>query len=56
MIDVSGDGPNNHGWPVEQARNAALARGIVINGLPLMTDEGMDRLAPSVSTAITGTA
>ncbi len=43
VIDVSGDGPNNHGWPVEQARNAALARGIVINGLPLMTDEGMGR-------------
>ena len=43
VIDVSGDGPNNHGRPVEQARDAALARGIVINGLPLMTDEGMGR-------------
>ena len=41
MIDVSGDGPNNHGRPVEAARDAAVARGIVINGLPLMTDEGM---------------
>ncbi len=43
VIDISGDGPNNHGRPVEQARDAALARGIVINGLPLMTDEGMGR-------------
>jgi hypothetical protein len=43
VIDVSGDGPNNHGRPVEMARDAALARGIVINGLPLMTDEGMGR-------------
>jgi hypothetical protein len=43
VIDVSGDGPNNHGRPVEHARDAALARGIVINGLPLMTDEGMGR-------------
>jgi hypothetical protein len=43
VIDVSGDGPNNHGRPVEDARDAALARGIVINGLPLMTDEGIGR-------------
>ena len=37
VIDVSGDGPNNHGAPVTGARDAALAQGIVINGLPLMT-------------------
>ncbi len=43
VIDVSGDGPNNHGRPVETARDEALARGIVINGLPLMTDEGIGR-------------
>ncbi|MDF0602721.1 DUF1194 domain-containing protein [Psychromarinibacter sp. C21-152] len=41
VIDVSGDGPNNQGRPVIRARDAALARGIVINGLPLMTREGM---------------
>jgi hypothetical protein len=40
VIDISGDGPNNAGRPVVQARDAALARGIVINGLPLMTREG----------------
>jgi hypothetical protein len=41
VIDVSGDGPNNQGRPVTQARDEALARGITINGLPLMTREGL---------------
>jgi hypothetical protein len=36
VIDVSGDGPNNQGRPVVVARNDALARGITINGLPIM--------------------
>ena len=36
VIDVSGDGPNNIGSPVQEARDAALASGIVINGLPLL--------------------
>ncbi|MEM1377730.1 MAG: DUF1194 domain-containing protein [Pseudomonadota bacterium] len=38
VIDVSGDGPNNQGGLAPDARDEALARGIVINGLPLMTD------------------
>ena len=37
VIDISGDGPNNIGAPVTTARDAAVAQGIVINGLPLMT-------------------
>lgn len=37
VIDVSGDGPNNQGRPVSHARDDAIAKGIVINGLPLMT-------------------
>ncbi|MDP6833496.1 MAG: DUF1194 domain-containing protein [Alphaproteobacteria bacterium] len=41
IIDISGDGPNNHGRPVLAARGETLARGIVINGLPLMTREGL---------------
>ncbi len=41
VIDVSGDGPNNQGRPVTEARDAAAARGITINGLPLMT-QGQD--------------
>lgn len=40
VIDISGDGPNNQGAPVVEAREAALARRIVINGLPLMTQGG----------------
>ncbi|WP_299591752.1 DUF1194 domain-containing protein [uncultured Tateyamaria sp.] len=39
VIDVSGDGPNNMGRPVTLARDAVLARGITINGLPLMTQD-----------------
>ncbi len=41
IIDISGDGPNNQGRPVLAARHDTLARGIVINGLPLMTREGI---------------
>ena len=37
VIDISGDGPNNEGPPVTRARDAVLARGITINGLPLMS-------------------
>ncbi|AKH99730.1 Protein of unknown function (DUF1194) [Hoeflea sp. IMCC20628] len=40
VIDVSGDGPNNQGDPVLDAREAAVSRRIVINGLPLMTSDG----------------
>jgi hypothetical protein len=36
VIDISGDGPNNAGPPVQVARAALLAEGIVINGLPIM--------------------
>ena len=39
VIDISGDGPNNDGRPVLHARDAALADGIVINGLPILVDE-----------------
>ncbi|WP_182084870.1 DUF1194 domain-containing protein [Aureimonas sp. ME7] len=42
VIDVSGDGPNNQGRPVTQARDAATARGITVNGLPLMTQGAGD--------------
>jgi hypothetical protein len=35
-IDISGDGPNNSGTPILAARDAVLAAGIVINGLPLI--------------------
>jgi Protein of unknown function (DUF1194) len=37
VIDISGDGANNNGRPVADARNEAVAKGITVNGLPLMT-------------------
>ncbi|MCO5090234.1 DUF1194 domain-containing protein [Bosea sp. (in: a-proteobacteria)] len=36
VIDVSGDGANNDGRPVTAARDDAGAKGIAINGLPVM--------------------
>jgi hypothetical protein len=44
VIDISGDGPNNNGTPVTLARDTALEKGIIINGLPIMVKE------PSFST------
>ncbi len=44
VIDISGDGPNNNGSPVTIARDAAIEKGVVINGLPIMVKE------PSYST------
>ena len=38
VIDVSGDGVNNSGGPVEAARDRAIADGITINGLPIVND------------------
>jgi len=38
VLDVSGDGPNNSGRPVAPARDALVAQGVTINGLPLMTN------------------
>jgi hypothetical protein len=36
VIDISGDGPNSSGRGVVEARDEATARGITINGLPIM--------------------
>jgi hypothetical protein len=44
VIDISGDGPNNNGEPVTGARDAALEKGITIDGLPIMVK------APSYAT------
>lgn len=41
VIDISGDGPNNQGAPVEPVRDGLTAQGITINGLPLMTSGGL---------------
>lgn len=38
VIDISGDGRNNDGRPAHLARNEAVAKGITINGLPILND------------------
>jgi Protein of unknown function (DUF1194) len=40
VLDISGDGPNNSGIPVIDARDRAIKSGIVINGLPIMVNNG----------------
>ena len=41
VVDVSGDGANNQGPPVDAVRDGMIAQGVTINGLPLMTKGGM---------------
>ena len=36
VVDVSGDGANNNGPPAEDERDALVAAGVVINGLPII--------------------
>ncbi len=44
VIDISGDGSNNRGRPAAGSRDAAVAAGLTINGLPILTLEpGLDR-------------
>jgi hypothetical protein len=38
ILDISGDGPNNNGRLVTEARDVAVAAGITINGLPIVND------------------
>jgi hypothetical protein len=38
VIDVSGDGPNNDGLRVDRLRDETVAKGITINGLPIVTE------------------
>jgi hypothetical protein len=40
-IDVSGDGTNNSGREVTAARDAAVAKGVTINGLVILSDRPM---------------
>ena len=39
VIDVSGDGSNNRGRDVREARDDAVRAGVVINGLPILSLE-----------------
>lgn len=38
VIDISGDGPNNSGTRVDEARDRAIAAGLVINALPILNE------------------
>ena len=38
VVDVSGDGVNNSGGPVEAGRDRLVAEGVTINGLPIVND------------------
>jgi hypothetical protein len=46
IIDISADGPNNTGPPVTGARDRAMARGVTVNGLPILVrpSRGMQEL------------
>jgi hypothetical protein len=39
VLDISGDGINNNGRPVTEARDEAVAKGVVINGLPILNED-----------------
>ena len=39
VIDISGDGTNNSGRPVTEARDQAIAQGVTINGLAFINDQ-----------------
>jgi hypothetical protein len=44
VIDISGDGSNNRGRDVSEARDEAVRAGVVINGLPIVSLEyGLDK-------------
>jgi len=38
VIDVSGDGINNNGRPINDARSDAVNAGVTINGLPILSE------------------
>ena len=39
IIDISGDGTNNSGRPITEARDDAIAHGVTINGLAIINDK-----------------
>ncbi len=59
VIDISGDGPNSSGRGVVAARDEAVAKGITINGLPIMLKRpsgfgDMEHLDLYYKTCVTG--
>ena len=47
VIDVSGDGPNNDGNPMQESHDKTIATGVVVNGLPVM-DENANGYYPDL--------
>jgi hypothetical protein len=45
VIDISGDGPNRSGRPLLEVRDEVVAKGIVINGLPVVDPYGWDEFS-----------
>jgi hypothetical protein len=41
VIDISGDGPNNSGLALAPIREEVIAKGITINGLPIIVDNAV---------------
>jgi Protein of unknown function (DUF1194) len=48
IIDISGDGANNYGRLVTQARDDAVKQGITINGLPILAESSVNGAYPSI--------
>jgi Protein of unknown function (DUF1194) len=48
IIDISGDGANNYGRLVTQARDDAVKQGITINGLPILAATSVNGPYPSI--------
>ena len=48
VIDISGDGPNNSGGPVNAARDRVVARGVTINGLPVINNRPNEFGLPTI--------
>ncbi len=45
VIDISGDGTHNSGRDVITARDEALAKGVIINGLVILTDPAVSAMS-----------
>jgi hypothetical protein len=48
IVDISGDGANNFGRLVVEARDEAVAQGVIINGLPIITQSATAGTYPSI--------
>jgi hypothetical protein len=49
-IDISGDGKNNYGLSLAPIREEAIAKGITINGLPIMLEDYGRNTFPDIDT------